>query len=338
LRAGTSPANDMMTRVHVADYFVPAVTLGVYAKPTRRLRIAGTFVWSDDFDGSGSLTYTTNYYHQGAVGTEALPLQNDPVKLSRAVVRAPWTGTLALRYAQPRALTRDADPNDPLEREAWDIELDGSFTANKMLGKDTVEVANDFALEFRRADGAPQMSLDVKRSDVSELSVDRHAENVVALRLGGGWNAVPGTLQFSAGAFYQTRGVDPSYATVSNFGLQRLGLGLGVLVRLGKVDLLASYAHVFQETLEVAPPAHQPRDQGGEDPTTGFDQRIYEDGQLSGQPRRDPKAPTIGAADGVARFRQAAVFESEVLRARVVNAGRYVASFDVVSVSVVHRY
>jgi hypothetical protein len=336
LRAGTSPANDMLAKLDVSDYFIPALTFGLYAKPSSFVRLAATFAWSDDFDGSGELSYTTNTYHKHASGTEALPYANDRVKLGRAVVTIPWTATLAVRIAEPR--TGLAETKDLLERDRWDIELDASFTANSALYPNTVSIADDFALEFRRADGMPQMSLNVEQSDLSELSVERHLRDVIGLRLGGGWTAVRGVLQFMLGVSCQSRGVDPAYASVNSFGLARLGLGFGALVRLGPVDLVASYAHIFQETLEVAPPRHEPREEvDSRDPRSGFDQRIYEDGELSG-PRRDSRAPSASQADGVAALQQSAIFESETLRARVVNAGRYTASFNVLSLSVVHRY
>jgi hypothetical protein len=337
LRAGTSPSNDMLAKLHVTDLFIPSLTFGAYARPNARWRFAGTFVWSQGFDGHGDLTYTTNYYHQGAVGSEAVPLTNDPVKLQRVRVSVPWTATLATRYAQPRA-SSPSDARDPLVREVWDIELDASYTANSLVAANRIEIANDFTLDFRRADGTPQMPLTVKQSDLQELSVARHGLDVIVVRLGGSANLVPGRLQVSGGGFFQTRSIDPSYASVDSYGFARGGLGLGVMVRIGTVDLMASYAHIFQEELLVAPPPHQPRDQATDAPESGFDQRIYEDGQLSAQPRTDPRAPAPSAADGVAKLKQSAAFESENLRSRVVNAGRYTANFNVLSLGVVHHF
>lgn len=335
LRAGTSPANDVLAKIDLSDYFIPALTFGVYAKPLSFLRLAATFAWSDDFDGSGELIYTTNTYHLGATGSEALPRKNDPVPLERATVTFPWTATLAVRVAEPRAGA--SDPKDLLTSERWDLEFDASFTANSALYPNTVTIADDFELQFRRADGMPQMALEVQTSDLSELSQARHLKDVLALRLGGGVTLVRGVLQAMAGAFYQTRGVEPDYAGVTSYGLARAGFGVGALVRLGPFDLVASYAHIFQETLEVAPPRHEPRDEVDRDPRSGFDQRIYEDGVL-GEPRADRRAPSRADADGVAAMQQTAIFESETLRARVVNAGRYTASFNLISLSVVHRY
>jgi hypothetical protein len=336
LRAGTSPSSDMLARLNVSDYFIPSLTFAAYAKPTSRIRLAGTFTWSDGFDGYGDLTFTTGYYHRGAVGDELLPLENDPVKLKRVRVEIPWTATLAARYAQPR-LGAPAS-TDVMTSEIWDVEADASYTANQSAGPNRVEIQNDFALEFRRANGAPQMPLTVKQEDLKELNVERHLIDFVALRLGASYNLLPGRLQLSAGGFFQTRSTDASYASIANYGLRRGGLGLGVVVRLGSVDLMAAYAHVFQEELDLAPPPHQPRTEATDDPKSGFDQRIYENGQLSDKPLTDPNAPAPSAANGVASGQQPAVLATGDIQSRVVNAGRYTASFNVLSIGLVHHF
>lgn len=339
LQAGTSPANDAMAKLHAQDFFVPSLTFSVHAKPTRRLRIAGTFNWSDGIAGSGEMTLTTNTYHQGAVGNELLPFTNDPVKLSNVRIGQPWTATLAARYAHPRGTGSETlRENDVLVSELWDVEVDASFAANSSAADSRVSVAKDFTLEFRRANGAPQQPLPVTQNQIDEINVQRHTHDVLTVRLGGSLNALPGRLQISAGGFYQTRGVDPSYASVDNFGFQRVGLSLGALVRAGQFDLMASFAHVFSEDLIVVPPSHQPRTDATDDATSGFDQRIYENGQLSSAPRTDPAVASAGRADGTAKLTQSAVFESDDLRRRVVNAGHYTASFNVLSIGAVYHF
>ena len=115
-------------------------------------------------------------------------------------------------------------------------------------------------------------------------------------------------------------------------------MGLGLQMRFGSIDLSASYAHIFSEALDVAPPEHEPRQDATDDPQSGFDQRIYRDGVLSDRPRRDPAAPSAKNADAVAGYQQPAVFESADLPRRVVNAGKYTASFDVISVAFAYRF
>jgi hypothetical protein len=333
LRAGTSPHDDITAKVHASDYFMPALTVGVRAKASRRLQLAGTFSVSDGFDGSGELTLTTNAYHRNASGSEVVPLQNDPIRLKRVRVSAPWSAVLALRYVQPRTA---ADDGDPLRSDAWDIELDVAYTANRSLSANSVQFGEDFTLEFRRANAVPQMPLTLDKDDLGQLNVQRNLRDVVVVRLGASVNLVPGRLQLSAGGFFQSRGAEAAYASVANYGFARIGLGLGLLVRLGAIDLLASYAAVLQETLEVVPPAHQARTDASDDPRSGFDQRIYEDGVLSAEPRADARVPQSG--DARAALQQPAAFESNTARRRVINAGRYSASFHVLSIGIAHRF
>lgn len=337
LRAGTSPSNDMMTKLNASDYFVPSVVLGVYAKPNKYLRLGGTFTWSEGIDGSGELTFYTNHYHHGAVGDEFVPYENKPIKVDQVRLPAPIGVTLAVRYVQPLP-GADENSKDPLSSELFDIELDATYISTGQVGAARASVESDFQLKFRRADNTPQEPLEVKAGALSALSADRHGLDQYSLRLGGSWTALPGVLQASLGAFYQSRSVEAAYVAIDNYGLARIGFGLGARVRLGPVDVTAAYSHIFQETIDIAPPQHEPRDQASDDPTRGFDQRIYEDGVLSSSPVRDPRAPSPGSADAIASVRQTAVFESEDMRARVVNAGKYTAGFNVFSLAVTHRF
>lgn len=337
LRAGTSPANDMMAKLHTQDFFMPALTFAAYAKPTRRLRFAGTFYWSDGLDGRGDLTLTTNTFHQGASGDELVPLENDPIALGHVRVTQPWTAALAARFVQP--LGPDSAGTDPLLHERWDVELDAAYTANRSSHAGShVDVASDFTLEFRRANGIPQSPLPVKQSQLDEINFERHVLDVLVLRLGGSVTVIPGRLQVSAGSFFQTRGVEADYASVDNYNFRRLGLGLGVLARFGRFDLMLGFAHIFQEDINLAPPAHEPNTDATDAPGSGFDKRIYEDGVRSEKPREDPAAPTPKQADGVAMLTQSAVFESDDVRRRVVNAGRYTASFNILSLGMIYHF
>jgi hypothetical protein len=153
---------------------------------------------------------------------------------------------------------------------------------------------------------------------------------------------VPKAFAVNAGAFFETRGVDPDYASIDTFAFRRIGTGAGIVWRVGDFDLLASYAHIFQESLEVAPPGHQPFTAGTDDPTTGFDQRVggvnAAGTDINGEVLEDRSAPAPTAGDGVASIRQPALVETSARRARVVNAGKYTAAFDVVSVGAVYRF
>jgi hypothetical protein len=334
--AGTSPADDMFVTVSGHDYFVPSISFSVLAKPVSRVTLSGVFTWSDGLHGSGDVTFTTNTYHQGASGNEFVPLKNDPINLRSIDVELPWTATFGARYAQPLPGARTSDP---LDAEIWDVEADATYSFLPHAGRDNrLDVGEEIVLEVARANGMPQEPLRVKQEDIEQFTVDSHQKNSVALRLGGSYNILPSRLGVSAGAFFETRGIDPSFANVDTFAFGRLGFGLGLQMRFGSIDLSAAYAHIFSETLDVAPPPHQARQDATDDPQSGFDQRVYKDGVLSDGPKRDPAAPSASKADAVASYQQPAVFESADLPRRVVNAGKYTASFDVISVAFAYRF
>ena len=336
LRAGTSPAEDMYVTVAAQDYFVPAVVLGVMAKPIPQLTLTGGFTWSDGVRGSGDVTFTTNTYHQGASGSEFVPLKNDPITLEAIRIEMPWVAQFGIRYAQPLPGARSGDP---LDSEIWDIELNASWTFLAQDGEDNaIEIGDSVVVEAARANGMPEPALRVEEDEIENFTVESNALSSLALRLGGSYNPMPGRLGINAGVFMETRGVEAAYATVENFAFGRIGVGVGVQMRFGAFDLSAAYAHIFQEEVIVAPPAHEPREDATDEPTSGFDQRVYEDGELSSGPKRDPNAPSPADADAVGAWQQPAIFETADRRRRVVNAGRYTAGFDVVSVAFAYRY
>jgi len=144
---------------------------------------------------------------------------------------------------------------------------------------------------------------------------------------------VPRSLQFHAGAFYESRGVEPAFANIDNFAFQRVGVGGGLMLRLGDFDLSAGYAHIFSEEMDIAPPPHQNRqDADPDDPQSGFDKRV------GGVVLEDPAAPDPADADGVAAYQQASLVQGTGRPERVVNAGRYTAAFDVISVGATYHF
>lgn len=340
--SGTSPEDDMLTKLTVEDYFVPGVTASIHSEPLPGLSLMASARIFDDFDGPGEMTFTTGHYQSLRKGDFA-PHKNDPVALDRVQVKVPWALNAAARYAQllPGMEGKvGRTGGDPLATELWDVELDFTYNLNARVGQNQVSLGDDIELNFRRADGMPRTPARVLAEDVEDFAVERHLKNSIGLRLGGSFNPVPDLLGLSAGVFYENRGIDPDYATVDSFAFARVGFGVGATVRLGGFDLLVAYGHIFQETVDVAPPPHANWDRADpDDPTSGFDQRIPVDGSVEGvEPTADPRAPAPSQADGVASYQQAAAVETAQLRPRVVNAGSFSAGFNMFSVGVVYRY
>lgn len=333
--AGTGPHNDAQLELSVSDYFIPAASLSVHAKPTDAIDLVLAFRLADNVRASGDLTYTTRTYLRGNTGADQVPFENDAIELANVEVPLPWALTLGMRYADLLGPNPDSAAGrvDPIARERWDIEVDAVWNLNERASVNTVEVGGQPVIQFRNAEGTPQDPARPSEEDLAEFTIDRHLEDSLALRVGGSYALLPGTLQLHVGGLVENRGIDPDYANIDSFSFRRIGVGFGVSVRLGDYDLRAAYGHIFQETLEVAPPPHQDRqDAVAGDVTSGFDKRV------AGEVLEDPDAPSPQDADGVARLEQNAIAETDDKPQRVINAGRYEADFHVVSVGLTYHF
>ena len=338
--SGTQPSTDWLTDLDAHDYFVPSVTASVNATPLPQLDLMAAFRWVDNFDGSGTVTYTTNTFHEGAT-SGPIPFKNDAIKLDQVEVKAPWTLTVGARYA---GLLADADsaerrgPGDPMDRELWDIEVDSAYNFNRRASESAVRAGEDVTLISREVGGGGDTQ---SYQDLETIRLDHHGRDSIVVRLGGSFSVVPRRVALDAGAFYETRGVDPAYANIDSFSFARLGLGLGGVVRVGAFDIMAGYGHIFEETVDVAPPPHELLQKSVPgDPTSGFDQRVGVDDNdpSGGVVLRDPSAPSPARADAVAKLQQSAAISTKARPARVVNAGKYTASFDVLSAGLVYHF
>jgi hypothetical protein len=336
---GTNPATDAFVEVQSKDFFVPAITLSTQYRPIEALNFVAAFRWIDNFNGSGNVSYETNTYHQGAT-TGPVPYKNPPIPVDTIVLRQPWELTVGARYGAPLTAAAGRRTGDPLDTELWDIELDATYYMNARAGRSDVDVGHPVSVTNKLADGTENKT-DVQ--SLGQFTLDRHLKDSMAVRLGGSFAIIPRELQVQAGAFYETRGVDIAYADIDTFAFRRIGTGFGAVLRVGNFDFKAGYMHIFSETVDLAPPPHQNVEQWNPaDPRSGFDQRIGGDfssgTRTGGSVIPDPAAPSAARADGVAGKTQQAAAASRGLPNRVINAGRYTAWFDVISIGAVYHF
>jgi hypothetical protein len=343
---GTSPDTDMFVKIAAHDYFVPSVGVSMLATPFDFLDLAVFARVIEDFSGSGEITVTTNTYQQsGASGYRAY--ENDPVGLSSATTGLPWIAVLAARYSQPlpnapRGKGGERLRGDPLSQEQFDVELDVAYQVNTRTSESHISF-DPGEIVFRRDDGTVDdenyRPIELPDPNVNDFSSSKHAKNAMVVRLGGTYNVLPGTLGVSAGSTYETRGVDASYASIDTFAFSRVGVGLGVVARVSDLDFAIAYGHVFQETLIVAPPDHENFRQTTTDPTSGFDKRVEIDSTGGGgHVKREQNPPKRSEIDATAKLPQPVVLDFEKKHPRIVNAGVYEASFDVLSLQVGYRF
>ena len=131
-------------------------------------------------------------------------------------------------------------------------------------------------------------------AELNDTVIDRKWQDSLSARLGGTFNANE-WLGISLGAYWE-RGVMPkNYTHLDLISLDRLGLGGGVEITVGRLELAVGYLHTFQPDVTVS-----------EERGKVFQQR--------------PIAPCPDLCDGLSGV--------------PANAGTFKSSYDMVSVAV----
>ncbi len=330
----TSPNADLITHVEAFDYFVPAATASVHIVPTDAIDLVFVFRWQDKIDAKGLAEFTSGVFDP------TKEISTSRVDVLSIQQNMPWKLRGGIRYASRRvprshtgAAEHDADGyrviHDPLQDERWDVELDVEYQLNSRNQSQYVDSPDAKFISFKPIGSA---------AVPNNITIQKRWQNQVSVRLGGTANVIPGVLGISAGAHYENRGIDPSYMQIDFWPLTRLGLHTGVTFRLSRtVDVNFSYAHIFQETLTVAPPPHMDR------------AAIYQDYLATGVVRANDRTvgvPTdrmggglqvldpqpVSNADGVAALQQNTTITSVSQPPYIINAGRYRSSFDILAI------
>lgn len=335
---GTTPNNDLRVHVEGSDFFVPAVTSSIHIVPVDAIDFVVAFRWQDTIDAHGRADFTSGLF-------DASKRRNtSTVNIPSIQQNMPWKLRAGLRYANrrvPRPTTAAADLDasgdkilhDPMHDERWDVELDVEYQFNARNKEQFIDFVDGARIDFR-----PEGSAMVP----NDITIQKRWQNQWSVRLGTTVNVVPGVFAISAGAHYETRGVDPAYMQVDFWPLSRVGLHTGITYRVSNaVDMNLSYAHIFQETLIVAAPPHI----AGAESYPEYD----ETGVVKGNDkfvgaitsRSDPNGgqvlleePSQGRPDGVAALQQNTNVTSPGEPPYITNAGRYRSSFDIVAVGV----
>jgi hypothetical protein len=363
---------------------VPALTASIHVVPLDNLDVVAAFRWQDDLNAKGDIDLTTGIFDARFKSATA-----GDIPITSLVNKFPWKLRAGVRYAdrfapRPTGTGRDeadaASPDvihDPLQDERWDVELDVQYELNSRNDKQVVTYyecdlpptdpnaatqcpprANIFFVP--ESMGAMPQPLEFPHpSGPQDTQIEKYWKDQVSVRLGGTYNVVPGKLGVSAGTHYETRGVNPDYMQIDFWPVSRLGLHGGVTVRVFKsVDLVLSYAHIFQETIVVAAPEHQHRSEiyacyapapvnPTEPPPTqtcnappgeiaNIDKSAGPPVLAGGATTQPPvlEEESQGSPDGTARLDQNLNRVSNGEPPWIVNAGRYRSSFDIIAAGV----
>jgi len=268
--------------------------------------------------------------------------------------KMPWKLRAGIRYAdrfapRPTGTGRwEADPSkpevihDPLQDEHWDIELDVEYQMNSRNEEQVITYQINQGIFAQGANGGAINST-IYPADPNDPTtrIEKHWKDQISARLGGSLNVVPGVFAVSAGTHYETSGVTPEYMQIDFWPVTRVGLHGGVLLRVAKsIDLVFSYAHIFQETIIVAPPAHKLRGEidvervatGGR--SRNIDKTVGVLITREGEGQMVLEEPSQGAPDGTARLNQVLSRTAAEQPPWVINAGRYRSNFDILAIGV----
>jgi long-chain fatty acid transport protein len=249
--------NDVRAQLKAKDLMIPGFVLSGLWMPTNNLDVSAWFKWQDALDASADINLQSLYWKTSgvrndqpcAMGSKADCNVTDAKDAGRVHLQIPMEAKIGLRYHMPRATVTDqpswmtSKPDrkfrDPLSQDIFDIEVDFTWANNSAV--------QDLELTFKPG---------IKINDGSPTGVGENAniphkwKDVVGVRLGGDFVAIPNRLALRTGGFFEIKGQDAEYLQLDFNLAQKVGVAGGATVRVGPVDISVSYAHTFFGTLD----------------------------------------------------------------------------------------
>ncbi len=265
--AGARPepsTNDVTAELKGHDYFIPGFTLGGLWSATDSLDVAGWYKWSAPISTTGDIQTQANYFttrvangdtsqvkygdtSQTDCGT-GMPNVTACGSGNNANVRLviPMEAKVGLRFHKLRGgVPAQAHLRDPMSQDIFDVETDLTWANNS---------ANDY-LQIRfpgDANGEGVIPINGTPGYAPPNSdVRHHFKDVVGIRVGGDWNALPDQLAVRAGGFFETNGQDMTYQNLDIIGAQKFGFALGGTYRIhfgqrtSALEISLGLMHVF---------------------------------------------------------------------------------------------
>ena len=341
------------------DYFVPTVTFSVHAKPIPALDLMASFRWADNFNGSGNATYETNTFHDGAtVRPDPVQERADQAQSGQGRLAVAADGRRALRGLLPgvnatsrrRARTRrQRAPRSPGSAIRWIASCGTSrstrsYNFNERAEHEQGHAGEDVTLITREAGGGGDSQTQTL-DDLSKANVDRHLRDSIALRAGGSFSVLPRKVAVDAGVFFESRGIDPAYASIDSFAFQRVGFGLGGMVRARRLRPDGRLrAHLRGDARgRAAAASSRAREQGGRPDAPASTSASASTSTTTTRTKavraaRIPSAPSPARPTPLRALQQSSAVTSPARPERVINAGKYTAAFNIISVGAIYHF
>ena len=245
--------NDIRAKLEAKDLFMPGLIVSALWMPSKNLDLSAWFRLQDAFKTeTADVTLEANYWKSTGVKNEAADITvTNHVDKGTLKLNLPMEAKLGLRYhqnregggARPSWATKNPTrrTRDPMSEELFDIEVNFTWANNSAI--------DQLYLSFQ-----PGLTVNLGGGVASPLptnaNIPHYFKDVVGVRLGGDYNVIPNRLALRAGGFYETKGQNDEFLGLDFDNAQKYGVGGGATLRLGPVDVSASFLHTFYGTLD----------------------------------------------------------------------------------------
>lgn len=263
---GVTPSDDATRDVRAdlkaKDFFIPGFVLSAMWMPTNNLDIAVWYKWSDALKASADLNLQALYFQKNGLvnkpcdttmGAKADCNVTDAAGAGTIKFNIPMEAKLGLRFHMPRANV-EKQPGwanvptrkirDPISQDIFDVEVDFTWANNSSV--------QDIELAFRSK--PPIVINDGSAAGIGHVPINGNIahkwKDVVGVRLGADFVAVPNLLSLRAGGFYEIKGQDDAYLNLDFDLAQKIGVSGGATLRAGPVDISVMYGHTFFGTID----------------------------------------------------------------------------------------
>jgi long-chain fatty acid transport protein len=237
--------NDIQAKLEAKDLFVPGVVLSALWMPAKNLDLSAWFRWQDSFHTeTADVTLGASYWQTNGLKAPT-NIVTEHVDKGTLKLSIPMEAKLGLRYHMARENSKRPSwatknptrrTRDPMSEELFDVELNFTW-------------ANDSAIDQLHLTFQPGLKVDLGGGTSAGLptnaDIPHHFKDVVGVRLGGDVNVIPNRLALRTGGFFETKGQDDAYLGLDFNNAQKYGVGGGATLRLGPVDVSASFQHTF---------------------------------------------------------------------------------------------
>lgn len=262
--------NDIKATLSTSTAFVPGGTIGVLWSASPMIDLAGWYKVSAPLDTSADVKSFANYYNLGqkvVTGDSSLPDCGSGVAagtckpgLGHVKLAVPMEAKIGVRVHKPRRGLAiegaEMHRRDPMAQDIWDLELNLTWANDSAI--DTLQIR--FPGTADGTNGVIPVA-GTPGTVPPNADIPHNYNDVIGVRLGGDYNAVPNKLAIRAGAFFESPAAPnkngQNYLMATDFMAgTRVGLAIGATLRIplkkdvpptegGAVEFSLGYMHMF---------------------------------------------------------------------------------------------